>query len=86
MKRVLLTLLASSVSLAATLLVASTAHAAPIASRNIKPAISTPVIQIVNLNLTNLSLNSTNQQSNPFLHQLGCSCAVCARASRQPSL
>ncbi|OKH18253.1 hypothetical protein NIES593_22290 [Hydrococcus rivularis NIES-593] len=86
MKKVLLTLLASSVSLAVILLAIATARADAIASRNIKSAISEPVVQFANLNLANFSFNAIDSKSYPILHQWGCSCAACTEPSRQLSL
>ncbi|AFY78569.1 MAG: hypothetical protein IGR93_09280 [Hydrococcus sp. C42_A2020_068] len=86
MKKVLLTLLASSVSLAVILLAIATARADAIASRNIKSAISGPVVQFVNLNLANFSFNAIDPKSYPILHQWGCSCTACTEPSRQLSL
>jgi hypothetical protein len=82
----LLALLAASASLAVMLLMANTANATPIIAPNLDLAIATPVIRVVNLNLANPTLNLTNQTSNPILHNLGCACAVCMDALRQPSI
>jgi hypothetical protein len=73
----LLALLAASASLAVMLLMANTAYATPIIAPNLDLAIATPVVRVVNLNLANPTLNLTNQTSNPILHNLGCTCAVC---------
>jgi hypothetical protein len=84
----LLTLLATSASLAFILSVASSAYAAPIIELNNAPAISSAsVVQAINLNLANPKLNLIARRDNSILHNLGCACAYCAGASRQqPSL
>lgn len=86
MYRNLLALLAASASLSVMLLIANAAYAAPIAVQNFNLAISTPIVRTVNLNFANPILNLTSQNSNPILHNLGCTCAACANSSRPPSI
>lgn len=82
----LLALLAASASLAVMLSIANAAYAAPVVAQNFNLAISAPVVRLVNLNVANPTLNLTKQNSNPILHNLGCACAACADAYRQPSI
>ena len=83
MNRATLTLLASSWSLAAVILITNPANAAPVATQAIEPMISIPAAQVVNLHRAAPMLNLTDQQRNPIIDQLGCSCAACMKALSQ---
>jgi hypothetical protein len=45
--------------------------------------ISVPAAQVVNLHRAAPMLNLTEQQRNPIIDQLGCSCAACMKALSQ---
>lgn len=78
-----LTLLAASNTLVIILMMTNAAQASPVMPT---VSISASNAQVTNLNLVNASLILSDRESNPVLHSLGCTCAICTGASQSTSL
>ena len=77
MNKLTFTLCTLGGSLAAMIMFANTAFAAPLITTNSNPVFSTSSPPVVNLNQVNSHLSSAFQQSDPIQEHLGCSCSIC---------